>query len=141
VQENNKNPSLPQILEILAGERPIRDYKDDKKLLILIKRVPLPKVPPWDRISEKNIERFENETIEMASRAITVLEDALSKWEALKEKPEDLKPEFDAFRSFHDEIARWERSILQSRAKKEELDFESRVDRLREYARICRTYR
>ncbi|MEW6036479.1 MAG: hypothetical protein AB1529_07750 [Candidatus Micrarchaeota archaeon] len=139
--ENNKNRTLPQILDALTGKRPPKDYQDDKGLLSLLNRAPRPKAPQGDRITEDNIERFENETIEMASKAISVLEDALSKWDGLKEKPDELRPEFDNFRSFHKEIVQWERDILKSRANKEVLDFESRVDRLREYARICRTHR
>src|SRR5512137_2828735 len=81
-------------------------------------------------ITEKNIDRVEEETIAKASEAIRVLEDALSKWDALEKKPEEYEQDFQGLRQLYGELVDWEQRILKSKAKEEQMDFYSRVDRL-----------
>ena len=131
-------PTISAILESLKqGRKP--GWLDEKELLGRF-NVKKP-IPPAERITEKNIDDFEKQTIEVTSRAIFVLEDALSKWEALKEKPADLVPEYEKYKGFHDKLVEWAEKILRSRAKGDELDFYARVDRLLEYSRICKEYK
>jgi len=89
-------------------------------------------------ITEENIEIVEKDTLEKVNNALSALESALASWDASPEKPEDLEPKFTKYRKLHDALAQWETKMLRSMDK--ELDFYSRVDRLKEFARICDTY-
>ena len=125
-------------------EQAMEDAKNGKGNAVieqLLEEAKKKRPPVENQITEKNIEQVEKETIEIASRAIYVLEDALSKWEGFGDKPEEIKVEFDKFKSFHSALVEWEQKILKSKASDEQLDFYARVDRLKEYARICFAHR
>ena len=91
-----------------------------------------------DPINEDNIAGVEIETIHKVSHALSVLETALSEWEASEEKPEDLVMKFEGYRQFHNDLEEWEKRMLLSAG--EHLDFFSRVDRLRDFVFICKKY-
>lgn len=91
-----------------------------------------------DQITEENIAEAEKETLENASKAISLLENALAKWEASKDKPEDLMKDFARYRAFRDELAQWMTKALKSR---ESLPFEKRAEHLRKFVEICYKYR
>ena len=122
---------------IRTGKKPENGIDQEALERIRKKRAPAPD----GRITERNIDVYEKETVEAASRAIFVLENALSKWDALKDKPDELSEEFEKFRSFHDRLVEWAEKMLRSRAKGGKLDFNARVDRLLEYSRICKAHR
>jgi hypothetical protein len=89
-------------------------------------------------ITEENIDAVEKETIDKVNKALSALETALASWDASPDKPEDLEPKFGTYRKLHDALVQWETKMLRSMGS--ELDFYSRVDRLKEFARICDTY-
>ncbi|NYZ73674.1 hypothetical protein H0O00_00870 [Candidatus Micrarchaeota archaeon] len=93
---------------------------------------------PLEDLSETNVDDVEKEAIEKVNRTITVLEGALATWDAAKEKPIDLKDRFSRYKQFHDALATWETKALKSRGKQE--DFNTRVQRLREFVDICYAY-
>jgi hypothetical protein len=93
---------------------------------------------PIEDISETNIDDIEKEAIEKVNRTITVLEGALATWDAAKDKPVDLKDRFSKYKQFRDVLAVWESKVLKSRGKRE--DFNSRVQRLREFVDLCYAY-
>jgi len=93
---------------------------------------------PIGEISEANIEDIETEAIDKVNRTITVLEGALATWDAAKEKPRDLQDRFSRYRQFHDALAMWETKALKSRGQRE--DFNTRVQRLREFVDLCYAY-
>ena len=72
------------------------------------------------------------------SHALSVLENALAEWEASEDKPFELEETFGNYRDFHLSLEQWEAKMLKTPGK--ELDFFSRVDRLREYVNICRAH-
>ncbi len=140
MQKADSSPSLDSIIEALKGER---EYPASWLDLSPIKRFKAETNPPQYGITEKTIDRFEEDTIKAASEAIRVLEDALAKWESMKGRPdaEDYKEQFDDFQKLHAELTRWEQGILKSRARGEALGFDSRVKRLLEYSRIFEAHR
>jgi hypothetical protein len=131
-------PDLNSILEALQGRR---KYPASWLGMSPIKEFAAQSKPPQYKMTEANIDRFEEDTIKAASGAIRVLEDALAKWDAIHEKPDELQDKFDDYRKFHAELVEWEQRILKSRAKGEKPDFTARVDRLLEYSRICMAHR
>ena len=136
--KSDTTPNLSSVLDAIKNNKNPGDYPDQG----FIRRAMEKKLPkPKDPITANNIDEYEKETISVASRAIFVLEDALAKWDSLKDKPEDLRPEFDNFRNFHANLVEWTQKILRSRSSGEEVDFYSRVDRLKEYAKICKAHK
>ena len=89
-------------------------------------------------VSEASIDGVETEAIDKVNRTITVLEGALATWDAAKEKPMDLKDKFSRYKQFRDALATWETKALRSRGKSD--DFDTRVQRLREFVDICYAY-
>lgn len=134
-----RRAQLQEIIEILKGQREPEKGMLESPLPGGIELKPAP--PPRDRINEGNIEQAEIKTIEVASQMIRVLEDAISKWEGAKEKPDELRAQFEDYGRFHAELSDWEEKILKSRAKKEELDFFARMDRLLAFSRICAAHK
>lgn len=94
--------------------------------------------PPGYRITEDNIGQAEKETISKVSRAISALEKALAEWDASDERPENLDEDFGRYKAFYEALAKWETKML--RTAGQELDFFTRVDRLREFVEICHAY-
>lgn len=131
-------PDLNSVIDFLKGKGKMPPIAVDEAML---RKIAAPKPTPKDPITEKNIDRFEEDTIKAASGAIRVLEDALARWDAIKDKPGEFREKFEDYRKFHAELVGWEQKILKSKAKGEELDFFARVDRLLGYSRICEAHR
>ncbi|MCI0504169.1 hypothetical protein L0Y65_05680 [Candidatus Micrarchaeota archaeon] len=89
-------------------------------------------------ITEANIEIVEKDTLDKVNKALGALESALAQWDASPDKPDDLEPRFLRYRKLHDALVVWETKMLRSMDR--QLDFYLRVDRLREFARICDMY-
>ncbi|MCI0504162.1 hypothetical protein L0Y65_05645 [Candidatus Micrarchaeota archaeon] len=136
--EAERPPGLSSILKALKGREEFPPAWLDEGML---RKFAVARPPPDNPITEKNIDRFEEETIRAASAAIRVLEDALAKWESVKDKPGTFVPRFEDYGRFHAELAGWAENILKSKAKGEALDFDSRVERLLAYSRICAAHR
>ncbi len=136
--EGQKKSQLDSILRALRGQEEFPRGALDESL---VRKFGVDRPRPQNPITEKNIDRFEEDTIHAASSAIRVLEDALAKWESVKDKPETFKPRFENYRIFLDELTEWEEGILKSRSSGEELGFDARVERLLAYARICAAHR
>jgi hypothetical protein len=94
--------------------------------------------PVVEPITEKNIDRIEANVIKEVSRTISTLESGLAKWDGLDNKPDDLVPDFERYKKFHDELENWEATALRSIGKP--LTFEQRMERLRDFVRICYAY-
>ncbi len=94
--------------------------------------------PPAEPITERNIDRIEEETVKEVSRAITVLESALAQWNGLEKKPMELEPDFERYKSFHDALEQWETKSLRAIGKA--MTFEQRLDHIREFVNICNTH-
>ena len=115
----------------------------DTVAVMVIARNPSPPPEPMaggqpELITEATIGDAEQETIHKVSRAISALEKALAEWDASEEKPEHLEEDFDRYRGFLEALGKWERKMLLSAGQ--ELDFFTRVDRLREFVEICQAY-
>ncbi|MBU0532601.1 hypothetical protein KKB44_03845 [Candidatus Micrarchaeota archaeon] len=89
-------------------------------------------------VNKKNIDQIERETIQRVNKTLSALEVAIASWDAATDKPEDMKPKFMKYKWFHEALTEWERKALQSLSRKEE--YESRLQRLQEFARICHAY-
>lgn len=90
------------------------------------------------KITEKNIEFIEKDTMQKVNRALSALETAIAKWDGAKDKPEDLVPKFKKYKRYHDALAQWEKKMLKNPGRG--LDFYARVERLGEFANICYAY-
>jgi len=101
------------------------------------KKMAQPAAAP-DVISESNIAEVEKEALERVSRAISILEDALAKWEASSEKPDEMKEEVERYRRLLEQFSGWERGALIARGSGE--DFKTRLGRLKEFIAICRGF-
>ncbi len=95
-------------------------------------------VPEFERVTENNIERTERDILVRVNRSISSLESALAGWDAAKEKPDDLREEYERSRLLHDAIVDWETKMLRSMG--ERMGFFERVERLREFIRIVERY-
>jgi hypothetical protein len=85
--------------------------------------------------SSSDIARMEKLTIEKANKAISATENAMAMWEASLQKPEDVGMRVGRLKYFYDQITVWERKMLKSMAKKE--DMVTRIKLLREFSDIC----
>jgi len=98
--------------------------------------------PPSDSlaisVSEINIEEVEKETIEKVSRTISVLENSIAIWEAAKDKPDNLREEFERFKGFCKALSEWETKEL--KMKRKGVDFGNRIGLLKEFTDICQMY-
>jgi len=88
--------------------------------------------------SNSDIENMEKLTLEKANKALSAIENALAVWNASKEKPEALEIRVRRLRAFYDELSSWEKKMLKSMAKKENVD--TRINNLREFSDICHAY-
>ncbi len=89
-------------------------------------------------INEDNIGQFEQDTIQRVNKALSALETAIASWDASPDKPEDLQPKFMKYKRFHDALVDWETKMIKNPGS--ELDFYSRLERLKEFSNICYTY-
>jgi len=87
---------------------------------------------------EEDIELMEKTTLEKANKALSVIENTLAIWDASREKPEELMPRISRLRYFYEALSGWERKVLKSMAKEE--DMEARIEHLREFSDICHAY-
>ena len=97
-----------------------------------------PGARPVEPINEGNIDRIEQETVKEVSRAITVLESALAQWNGMDKKPQELEPDFERYKSFHDALEDWETKSLRSMGKA--MTFAERLDHLKEFVSICNSH-
>ncbi len=89
-------------------------------------------------INEQNIGEIEQDTIQKVNKALSALESAIASWDASPDKSEDLQPRFMKYKRFHDALVDWETKML--RTPGSQLDFYSRMERLKEFSNICYTY-
>lgn len=85
-----------------------------------------------------DIKDMETLALEKANKAISAIETALASWEASPAKPEDLTPRIVKLKYFYEAITRWEKKMLKSMGKKEQIS--ERVERLKEFGEICYAY-
>lgn len=85
--------------------------------------------------SSSDIARMEKLTIEKSNKAISAIENAMAMWESSLQKPEDVGMRIGRLKYFYDQITKWERKMLKSMAKKE--DMVTRIKLLREFSDIC----
>jgi primosomal protein N'' len=84
------------------------------------------------------VDELEKLSIEKSNRVISAIENALAAWDAAEEKPPGLEPRINRLKHMHEALSRWERKMLKSMAKKEDMD--GRLERLREFGGICHAY-
>ncbi len=89
-------------------------------------------------INEQNIGELEQDTIQRVNKALSALETAIASWDASPDKAEDLQPKFMKYKRFHDALVDWETKMLKTPGS--QLDFYSRLERLKEFSNICYTY-
>jgi hypothetical protein len=94
--------------------------------------------PPPEPITERNIDKIEQETVKEVSRAIMVLESALAQWNGLDKKPQELEEDYERYQSFHDALEDWETKALRSMGKA--MTFEQRLEHIREFVSICNSH-
>jgi len=85
--------------------------------------------------SPSDIARIEKLTIEKANKAISTIEDAFAAWDASPQKTEDAAMRVGRLKYFYEQITKWERKMLKSMARKE--DMVARINLLREFSDIC----
>lgn len=85
-----------------------------------------------------DIDDMEKLTLEKANKALSAIENALAVWDASGNKPDDLRPRINRLKSFYEALAGWERKVLQSMARHEDVDM--RIEHLREFSDICHAY-
>jgi hypothetical protein len=86
-------------------------------------------------VTKGNIAIVERKVFVKVKKTISVLENAISKWNNAKTKPEELRPKFMRYKKLHEELSQWGKGLVQT--KKRKLDFEARVERLRKFVEIC----
>jgi hypothetical protein len=91
-----------------------------------------------EKITEKNIDRTEKETIQIASSTLSALESALAAWEAAKEKPEDFEEKFRKYEWLRERLADWMTRMLKARDNGD--DLKARQKRLSEFVAILKEY-
>ncbi len=89
------------------------------------------------KISESDLRKIEDETIEKVNRTVSALESAIASWNAAGMKPDELKGRFSRYRLVHEVLTRWQSKAMKSRGKS---DMDERVGVLWEFVDICRTY-
>jgi len=94
--------------------------------------------PSAGTICESNIAEVEDEALERVNRAIILIEDALARWDNASEKPAGLDGQAKRYRRLLDDFNGWARKMLI--AKNSGDDFNTRLERLREFIAICRDY-
>ena len=89
-------------------------------------------------ISLSDVDNMETVALEKANKAISAIENAIAVWDATAEKSDDLKPRMIRLKYFYEAISNWERKMLQTRGKEDQLG--QRVERLKEFTEICSSY-
>ncbi len=89
-------------------------------------------------VSEEKLDEIESDTLRNAARTVSVIENAMSAWNAAKVKPRNMAPTLERLKRFRTALVRWgvEYSVLRAgRAGRED-----RIDMLREFVEICYEY-
>lgn len=86
-------------------------------------------------VDESNIELVEKKVIEKVDKTISVLEDAIAKWDNAKTKPKDLKPKFTNYKKLHAALSEWEKRALLTKNRRR--NFNERITILQEFVDIC----
>ncbi len=87
------------------------------------------------KITESNIDQIEKGAIEKVKKTITALESAIDIWDSAKEKPTDLVENFTKYKRLLATLRVWE-----SKSLEKNMDFYTRVKRLRELVNVGKTY-
>lgn len=88
--------------------------------------------------SLSEIAQMERFALEKANRTISAIENAFAVWDAASAKPEDQELRMERLRVFYDAIVAWEKKTLKTLGKDDQA--QERVERLREFVRICQRY-
>ena len=91
------------------------------------------------RLGPQDVERLERETAALVVKTLPEIEKAIASWDALRNKPPELKRKFEEYRKLHARLSEWARKSLLS-ASKGESD-EARADRMWDYVALCRALR
>jgi hypothetical protein len=86
-------------------------------------------------VTEDNIHIVERKVFVRVKKTISVLEDAIAKWNTAKTKPKELKLKFMKYKKLHDELSQWGKGLVST--KKRKLEFNARIERLMEFVNIC----
>ncbi|MEW6036635.1 MAG: hypothetical protein AB1529_08550 [Candidatus Micrarchaeota archaeon] len=89
------------------------------------------------KISEADLRKIEDETIERVNKTVSALESAIASWDAAGTKPAELKAKFSKYRLVHEVLTRWQSKAMKSRGKS---DVDERLGVLWEFVDICRIY-
>ncbi len=85
-----------------------------------------------------DVGRMEALALEKANKAISAIENAVAVWEASAEKPKDLSERMSQLKNFYEALTDWEKKALKTAGKEDMV--EERVERLKEFAKICYAY-
>ncbi|MFH1785758.1 MAG: hypothetical protein ABH842_04990 [Candidatus Micrarchaeota archaeon] len=88
-------------------------------------------------VNESNIDLVEKKVIEKVNNTISVLEDAIAKWDNAKTRPKDLEPKFTGYKKLHTALSEWEKKVLITKNRRR--DYNERINMLQEFVNICYT--
>lgn len=86
-------------------------------------------------VDKSNIDLVEKKVIEKVNTTISVLENAIAKWDNAKTKPKDLEPKFVSYKKLHTALSEWEKRALLTKNRRR--DFNERINILQEFVDIC----
>ena len=87
-------------------------------------------------IDETNIDKVEQETLELVDRTLVVLSDAVTAWDRAKDKPPKLSSNFSKYRKLYEHLKEWKEKIIENKAA----PFPKKVATLREFVELCYIY-
>ena len=89
-------------------------------------------------VSEGKLDEIESDTLRNAARTVSIIENAISAWNAAKVKPRNMASALERLKRFRSALVRWGAECAVLRAGR--ADMEHRVGMLREFVEICYAY-
>jgi len=89
-------------------------------------------------ISENELAALESEALEKVTKTIELIDDAVSAWDASKDKPAELAPRIMKLKSFHEALSEWGERFGKVKATRAGMD--RRLGILRDFVGICNNY-
>jgi len=79
----------------------------------------------------------EEETVRRVERTLTAISTFLSRWDSSGFKPADMYPHITRMKRFREELQAWQKEAVRAKSRQDE---GARIERLRNFVLICRTY-
>lgn len=92
----------------------------------------------FDDVSDAKLDRIESDTLRNAAKTVSVIEDAISVWNAAMVKPDDVESTLERLKKFRTALMKWGVDCGKLRAVR--AGKQTRIDMLHKFVEICYAY-